>query len=97
MAAEFQECGCLQSYAWNSISRVIFDVVMSFNEQAKHTKSFSSDDRCGLGCDMFADIRSNLSPTRASSLLRNVDRSVAGNTGLIGEDYDGYGLDGPEL
>jgi len=36
-------------------------------------------------------------PTGASSLLRNVDRFVAGNTGLIGEDCDGYGLDGPEL
>jgi len=62
VAAEFQECGCLQSYAWNSSSIVIFDVVMSFNEQAKHTMSVSSDDRCVLGRDMFADIRSNLSP-----------------------------------
>ena len=35
---------------------------MSFNEQAKHTMSVSSDDRCVLGRDMFADIRSNLSP-----------------------------------
>jgi len=45
----------------------------------KHTTSVSSDDCCVLGCDMFADIRSDLSPSGTSSLLRNVDRSVAGN------------------
>jgi hypothetical protein len=49
VAAEFQECGCLQFYAWNSSSSVIFVVVMSFNEQAKHTASVSSDDRFVLG------------------------------------------------
>jgi hypothetical protein len=61
------------------VSEFVFDV-MSFNEQAKHTTSINPDDRCVLGCDMFADIRSNLSPPGASSLIRNVDRSVAGTT-----------------
>lgn len=51
------------------VPRAIFDV-MSFNEQTKHKKSVCSDDRCGLGCDMFADIRSNLSRTGASSAAK---------------------------